>query len=101
MLLKNRFSSLELLCLVIIVVAAIFLFYRLGVPPLKNWDEAIYAQVAKEITQSGDLLTLHWQHADWLEKPPLTFWIMAALFRVFGISEFSARAVSALAGVEL
>jgi len=84
---------------VIVVVAAIVLFYRLGVPPLKNWDEAIYAQVAKEIIQSGDLLTLHWQHADWLEKPPLTFWIMAGLFRVFGISEFSARAVSALAGV--
>jgi 4-amino-4-deoxy-L-arabinose transferase-like glycosyltransferase len=99
LLLKNRSSSLELLCLVIVVVAAIVLFYRLGVPPLKNWDEAIYAQVAKEIIQSGDLLTLHWQHADWLEKPPLTFWIMAGLFRVFGISEFSARAVSALAGV--
>jgi 4-amino-4-deoxy-L-arabinose transferase-like glycosyltransferase len=75
------------------------LFYRLGDPALKNWDEAIYAEVAKEIVQSGDWLTLHWQHADWFEKPPLTFWLMAGLFRLFGASEFSARAVSALAGV--
>jgi len=66
---------------------------------LKNWDEAIYAEVAKEILQSRDWLTLHWQHFDWFEKPPLMFWITSVFFRVFGVSEFSARAVSALAGV--
>ena len=83
----------------VLAVAAIVLFYRLGKPALKNWDEAIYAEVAKEIVLSGDWLTLHWEGADWLEKPPLTFWIMAGLYRLFGVSEFSARAVSALAGV--
>lgn len=85
----------------VILVAAIVLFYALGVPALKNWDEAIYAEVAKEILQSGDWLTLHWQHANWFEKPPLAFWLMGCLFRVFGVSEVSARAVSALAGVGL
>jgi len=75
------------------------LFYRLGDPALKNWDEAIYAEVAKEILQTGDWITLHWQHAEWLEKPPLTFWVISGLFRLFGVSEFSARAASALAGV--
>lgn len=75
------------------------MFYRLGDPALKNWDEAIYAEVAKEIVQSGDWLTLHWQHTDWFEKPPLTFWVMAGLFHLFGVTEFSARAVSTLAGV--
>ena len=96
---RNRSSSLQLVFLLVIVVAAIVLFYRLGDPALKNWDEAIYAEVAKEIVQSGDWLTLHWQHADWFEKPPLTFWVMTGLFRLFGVNEFSARAVSALAGV--
>ena len=66
---------------------------------MKNWDEGIYAEVAKEVVQSGDWLTLHWHQVDWLEKPPLAFWIMAGLFHLFGVSEFSARAVSALAGV--
>lgn len=96
----NRSSSL-LLFLLVIVVAAIVLLCSLGVPALKNWDEAIYAEIAKEILQSGDWLTLHWQQANWFEKPPLTFWLMSGLFRVFGVSEFSARAVSALAGVGL
>jgi 4-amino-4-deoxy-L-arabinose transferase-like glycosyltransferase len=92
-------NTLKLLFLLVVAVAAFVLFYHLGTPALKNWDEAIYAEVAKEILQSGDWVTLHWQHANWFEKPPLTFWIMAGLFRLFGVSEFSARAVSALAGV--
>lgn len=94
--LNHRSSFIFLL---VIAVAAIVLFYRLGDPALKNWDESIYAEVAKEILQSRDWLTLHWQHFDWFEKPPLTLWLMAGLFRVFGVSEVSARAVSALAGV--
>src|SRR6185295_5921927 len=57
------------------------------------------AEVAKEILQSHDWLTLHWQHASWFEKPPLTFWIMSGLFRLLGVNEVSARAVSGLAGV--
>ena len=93
---RYRSSSLFLL---VIAVAAVVLFYRLGDPALKNWDESIYAEVAKEILQSRDWLTLHWQHTDWFEKPPLTLWLMAGLFRFFGVGEFSARAVSALAGV--
>lgn len=100
MLRQDRFSSLQLLLfLLVIAVAAVVLFYRLGDPALKNWDEAIYAEVAKEILLGRDWLTLHWQHTNWFEKPPLTFWIMSGLFRVFGVSELSARAVSALAGV--
>jgi 4-amino-4-deoxy-L-arabinose transferase-like glycosyltransferase len=96
---RNRFPSVQLLFLLVIAVAAIVLFYRLGDPALKNWDEAIYAQVAKEILQTGDWLTLHWQHAHWLEKPPLFFWLTSGLYRLFGVNEFSARAVSTLAGI--
>lgn len=93
---RNRSSALLFL---LIAIAAVVLFYRLGDPALKNWDESIYAEVAKEILQSRDWLTLQWQQADWFEKPPLTFWIMSGLFSLFGVNEFTARAVSALAGV--
>ena len=105
----GKFRSLDLasfspkpvhyLFLLVVAVATLVLFYRLGDPALKNWDEAIYAEVAKEILQTRDWLTLHWQHATWFEKPPLSFWIMSGLFGLFGVNEFSARAVSALAGV--
>lgn len=75
------------------------LLYRLGDPALKNWDEGVYAEVAKEMLLTGDWLDLKWQHAVWFEKPPLTFWAVAILFRVFAINEFWARAISAFSGV--
>jgi len=84
---------------VLIVLAACILFFRLGNAPLQSWDEAIYAQSAKEMLQSGDYLTPHWNGEKFLQKPPLAIWTTAALFRIFGVNETSARATSALAGI--
>ena len=86
---------------VIILAAACVLLWKLGSGSLAPWDEAIYAQAAKETAQGGGWLTLHWEHQPWFEKPPLLIWITAALFRLFGVSEFWARAPSALSGVAL
>jgi 4-amino-4-deoxy-L-arabinose transferase-like glycosyltransferase len=44
-------------------------------------------------------LTPYWKFTFFFEKPPLTFWIRTALFHCFGVSEFWARAESALAGI--
>jgi 4-amino-4-deoxy-L-arabinose transferase-like glycosyltransferase len=85
----------------IVAVAAFALFYKLGAGSLAAWDEAIYAQVAKEIAEGGDWLTLHWSYQTWFEKPPLLMWATALLFRLFGVSEFWARAASAFSGVAL
>lgn len=84
---------------ILIVLASCILFYRLGNAPLQSWDEAIYAQSAKEMLQSGDYLTPHWNGERFLQKPPLAIWTTAALFRIFGVNETSARATSALAGI--
>src|ERR1700742_3109221 len=45
------------------------------------------------------VLVPHWNYQPWFEKPPLMFWITAALFKVFRVSDFWARAGSALSGV--
>jgi 4-amino-4-deoxy-L-arabinose transferase-like glycosyltransferase len=83
------------------LAAAAVLFRRLGATSLRNWDEATYAQVAKEIVQGGDWLTFHYVWEPWLEKPPLYLWSVAASFSLFGITEFSARLVAATAGLAL
>ena len=75
------------------------MFYELGARTLNNWDEAIYAQVSKEIVTSGDWLTLHWGYAPWYHKPPLFMWMTALFFRLFEVNEFWARAASALSGL--
>jgi 4-amino-4-deoxy-L-arabinose transferase-like glycosyltransferase len=83
----------------LLALAAAMLFFRLGQPSLVDWDEAIYARISQEIVETGRWLTLHWEGRPYLRKPPVFMWTTAALFGVFGVSEFWARAASALSGV--
>ncbi|MDP9049925.1 MAG: glycosyltransferase family 39 protein [Acidobacteriota bacterium] len=80
------------------LTAALALLPLLGRKPLTDWDEAIYAQVSREMLHHSWLIP-HWNTAVWLEKPPLMLWITAAFFHFFGVTEFWARAASALSGV--
>jgi 4-amino-4-deoxy-L-arabinose transferase-like glycosyltransferase len=90
------------LWLAILTLGALALLsWRLGATSLNDWDEAIYAQVAKEIVTSGDWLTLHWGYEPWFHKPPLFMWATAGFFKLFGVSEFWARFPSVLAGAGL
>lgn len=82
----------------LIVLAVTILFGRLG----RNavfFDEAIYADVSKEMVERGEWLTPHWNGRIWFEKPPVYFWATALLFKIFGVSEFWARFASALSGL--
>lgn len=72
----------------------------LGRKALADWDEAIYAEVAREFL-GRNWLVPHWQFHLWFEKPPLGMWITAVFFELFGVSEFWARACSALASIGL
>lgn len=85
--------------LLIGVISMAVFFFHLGSSKLDSWDEAIYAQAAKEMVRSGDWITPHWNDQAFFQKPPLLIWITALLFKVFGVSETAARAVSALSGV--
>jgi 4-amino-4-deoxy-L-arabinose transferase-like glycosyltransferase len=81
-----------------VLLACIVLLPLLGHKPLTNWDEGIYAEVSREMLSLGPLVP-HWNYQPWFEKPPLMLWITAALFKIFGVTEFWARAGSALSGV--
>ena len=82
----------------LVVVCAVY-FYGLGSVPLLGPDEPRYAEVAREMYARGDLVTPTLAGHTWFEKPALVYWMMIATFRVFGVTEFAARAGSALAGV--
>jgi 4-amino-4-deoxy-L-arabinose transferase-like glycosyltransferase len=70
----------------------------LGHRSLAMWDEGIYAEIAREMLHHSALVPA-WNYHPWFEKPPLLFWITAGFFRVFGVTEFWARAASALSGI--
>lgn len=78
---------------------AAFYFYGLGHLPLVGPDEPRYAQVAREMFSRGDLITPTLGGRTWFEKPALLYWMIIASFKLFGVTEWSARLPSAIAGV--
>ena len=74
-------------------------FYGLGAVPLLGPDEPRYAQVAREMYERGDWVTPTLAGDTWFEKPALLYWLASAAYHLFGVTEFAARAGSALSGV--
>jgi 4-amino-4-deoxy-L-arabinose transferase-like glycosyltransferase len=96
--LRARFAE-YLPIIALCVTAALLLFWRLGRRSLEDWDEALYMQMCKEMVRSGDWLTIHLDGSPWYDKPPLFFWATSLIYKLFGITEFTSRAVSAASGV--
>lgn len=96
----NSFSgfSPRISLLAAVALASAILLPLLGHKMLADWDEGIYAEVSREFLGRSWLIP-HWHFHPWFEKPPLGLWLTAILFRIFGVSEFWARAGSALASV--
>lgn len=64
---------------------------------LADRDEGWYAQVSREMLQTGDWLIPHYLGQPWIAKPPLLYWCVAAAFALFGVHAWAARLVSVLA----
>src|SRR5690349_17575296 len=85
-----------------ILIAAItiaFYLYGLGKLPLLGPDEPRYVEVARGMFLSGDLITPRLGGHTWFEKPALLYWMIVAAFKIFGVSEWSARVGPALCGL--
>lgn len=94
--------SLGLLAAALVAVLALssfVLFWRLGATPLTNWDEGIHAEVTREMYRDGAWISMSYRDVLYTAKPPLRFWMTAALFPLFGEREFTIRFWSAVAGV--
>lgn len=85
--------------LIVMVLAGLTILPHLSWLTLYDRDEGYYAQCALEMNQRGDYVVPHYLNEPWLEKPPLTFWMMALSMRLLGANEFAARLPSALAGL--
>ncbi|HEY6194610.1 MAG TPA: phospholipid carrier-dependent glycosyltransferase, partial [Candidatus Eisenbacteria bacterium] len=79
--------------------AALVILARAGVGPLANYDDAYYAEKAKQMLRTGDWLTPRFGGVERLDNPPLFLWLMAGSFAVLGVTSFAAVLWSALAGV--
>jgi 4-amino-4-deoxy-L-arabinose transferase-like glycosyltransferase len=99
----NKIKSLkykwDFLSLGLISLLSPLYFYKLGQSSLGSWDEAWYADIARNILESGNILLLHWNGAVYSDHPPAGFWIIALFESVFGMNEFGVRVGSAIFGL--
>jgi 4-amino-4-deoxy-L-arabinose transferase-like glycosyltransferase len=79
------------------------LLVRLGslaLYPLMDNTEARYADIARRMLVSGDWVTLWFSDSQpFWGKPPLSIWVTALSFKVFGVNEFAARLPHLMIGV--
>ncbi|WP_298273571.1 glycosyltransferase family 39 protein [Geobacter sp.] len=64
--------------------------------PLLEPDEGRYAEIPREMLESGDFVTPYLNYVKYFEKPPLLYWLNALSFKIFGLNEFAARLPTAL-----
>src|SRR5208282_1212581 len=85
----------------VLIIATLYLcyFHNLGAIGLVGPDEPRYAWIAREMHESGDWVTPRLYGKPWFEKPPLLYWGIALSFKLFGVSEVTARLPSAFAAL--
>jgi 4-amino-4-deoxy-L-arabinose transferase-like glycosyltransferase len=95
--LSSRFPHYKLWIAILSGIAFLSLFPLLGSAPLFDEDEGFYAESSREMLESGDYLTAHFNGTPQYDKPILIYWLQTLSFRIFGLNEFAARFPSALA----
>jgi len=86
---------------VVLVAAVIFIGTILSPPSLMDDVDAVQAQIARNMLDSGDWVTARLNGVRYLEKAPLKYWMIAVSFRLFGVSDWAARIPLALSTVFL
>lgn len=63
--------------------------------------DAVQAQIARNMLDSGDWVTAHLDGVKYLEKSPLKYWLIAICFQIFGVHDWAARIPVSLSAVLL
>jgi hypothetical protein len=63
--------------------------------------DAVQAQIARNMLDSGDGVIAHLDGVPYVEKSPLIYWMIAISYRIFGVHDWSARIPVAFAAVVL
>jgi len=81
----------------VVLIAFTLRLVTLSLYPLTDTTEARYSEIARKMVETGNVITPQFDYGvPFWGKPPLSTWIRAASFKVFGINEFAARLPSIL-----
>ncbi len=87
----------------IVLACAIAIYFGciLSPPGLMDDVDAVQAQIARNMLESGDWVTARLDGVAYLEKSPLIYWMMAVSMGIFGPHDWAARIPLALGVVLL
>src|SRR5256885_6896674 len=94
-------SGIRYQVIVLLVAALVFLGCMISPPSLMDDVDAVQAQIAQNMLQSGDWVTARLDGVAYLEKSLLKYWMIAVSFMVFGVHDWAARIPVALSTVLL
>ena len=88
--------------IVVFVAALIYLGCIVSPPSLMDDVDAVQAQIARNMLESGDYVTARLNGIAYLEKSPMIYWLMAGSYAIFGgVSDWAARIPVALSAIAL
>lgn len=92
--LKMKLSNLTVFLLLLLAGCV----YITGMQiPIMGVDAAQYASMSQQLLQDGNVLELRNRDFEYLDKPPLLFWLSAGSISVFGVNSFAYKLPSVLA----
>src|ERR1700757_5099005 len=77
--------------LVALTASLVFCVNIISPPRLMDDVDAVQAQIARTMLETGDWVTARLDGVAYLEKSPLIYWLMAASYRAFGVHDWGAR----------
>ena len=86
---------------VLLALAVVPYFIDLGSSSIWDANEAFYAETPREMMERGDYITPAFNYEPRLNKPVLSYWIVAAFYHLFGVSVGVQRIPIALGGLVL
>jgi 4-amino-4-deoxy-L-arabinose transferase-like glycosyltransferase len=86
----------SLYALAALLLPMFFFLYGLDAFPLRDNNEGLYAEIAREMLAGGNIVVPHLNGVPYIEKPPLLYWLCALSMKLFGATPAAARLVSAL-----
>ena len=95
----ERTHTISRLAIVLLLVALVVVWFAgLNYRKLANPDEGRYAEIPREMVESGDWTTPRLNGIKYFEKPPLQYWATALAYRTFGMSDWTVRLWPAFTG---
>ncbi len=80
----------------LLLIPSLLLYVSMAFP-LFEPDEGRYAEIPREMLERGEWVVPYLDSEPYLDKPPLLYWSVMLSYRVFGIHDWAARLVPALA----